>query len=159
MNQTTTLIRAAVAADASALCTIYNYYVQHTTVSFEEEPVSAAQMQGRIGASGLPWLVFEQDGAVQGYAYASPWQSYAVDASVFVAPDARRQKIGLALYTQLIEALRQNGVHSVVGGIAQPNPASVALHVRLGFQKVAHFSEVGRKHGRWIDVGYWQLLL
>jgi phosphinothricin acetyltransferase len=55
--------------------------------------------------------------------------------------------------------LGQRSFHAVIGGIALPNPASIALHERLGFRKVAHFEQVGCKFGRWIDVGYWQLLL
>jgi len=63
------------------------------------------------------------------------------------------------LYRALLKALRGLDVHMVIGGIAQPNAASVALHEKLGFRKVAHFSEVGRKFGRWVDVGYWELRL
>jgi len=57
----------------------------------------------------------------------------------------------------LLADLRQGEVHVVIGGIALPNEASVRLHEKLGFRKVAHFKEVGYKFGRWIDVGYWEL--
>jgi phosphinothricin acetyltransferase len=67
--------------------------------------------------------------------------------------------VGTKLYEALLADLRRRGLHLVIGGIAQPNEASVRLHERLGFEKVAHFSEVGLKFGRWIDVGYWQLKL
>ena len=67
--------------------------------------------------------------------------------------------VGGALYRALLDDLRTRNVHSVVGGIALPNAASVALHEKLGFRKVAHFAEVGRKLDRWVDVGYWQLIL
>ena len=63
------------------------------------------------------------------------------------------------MYAALIDALRGRGLHAVIGGIALPNDASIALHERLGFEKVAQFKQVGFKQERWIDVGYWQLLL
>lgn len=63
------------------------------------------------------------------------------------------------LYEALLDELRRRELHLAIGGIAQPNEASVRLHERLGFNKVAHFEEVGLKFGRWVDVGYWQLKL
>ena len=68
-------------------------------------------------------------------------------------------RIGSALYKDLLEELRAREIHMAIGGIAQPNEASVALHERLGFEKIAHFKQVGRKFDRWVDVGYWELQL
>ncbi|MEO6689130.1 MAG: GNAT family N-acetyltransferase, partial [Dokdonella sp.] len=67
--------------------------------------------------------------------------------------------IGFELYSSLLEALRATRTHAVIGGIALPNAASIALHEKLGFRKIGQFHEVGRKFERWVDVGYWQLLL
>jgi phosphinothricin acetyltransferase len=67
--------------------------------------------------------------------------------------------VGTALYRELIPALRQLDVHCAVGGIALPNAASVALHEKLGFKKIGQFVEIGRKFDRWVDVGYWELIL
>ena len=78
---------------------------------------------------------------------------------VLVYPDHRRQGIGTALYTRLLADLRELGVHAVLGGIALPNEASIALHERFAMHKVAHLAEVGYKFGRWVDVGYWQRIL
>ena len=102
--------------------------------------------------------------ALMGYAYATPWRvrsayRFSVESSVYVSPDHPRKGVGTRLYRQLIDELRARGLHMVIGGIAQPNEASVALHEAMGFKKVAHFSEVGMKFGRWIDVGYWELKL
>ena len=63
------------------------------------------------------------------------------------------------LYRALFERLQALGLHAVIGGITLPNPASIALHEKMGMEKVAHFKEVGYKFGRWLDVGYWQRLL
>jgi len=112
----------------------------------------------------FPWYVWERGGEVAGYAYATPWRvrsayRFSVETTVYVAPGHARHGIGLQLYTSLIESLRGKGIQVALGGIAQPNPASVALHERLGFEKVAHFKRVGHKFGQWIDVGYWELQL
>lgn len=160
-------IRRATPEDAAPICAIYNPYVAGTTISFEEAPVSAADMAQRIvdvDAAGLPWLAAWRDGRLVGYAYATRWRvrpAYrsSVESTVYLDPQECGRGTGAALYRALLDALRTLDVHMVIGGIAQPNPASVALHEKLGFRKVAHFSEVGRKFGRWVDVGYWELRL
>jgi phosphinothricin acetyltransferase len=160
------MIRAATPDDAAAIAAIYNHYIATTTISFEEQAVTAAEMAQRIRdiCATLPWLVREDGGRIAGYAYATKWRvrsayRFSAETSVYVEPGRGGQGIGSALYTALLAELRARGVHMAIGGIAQPNPASVALHERLGFVKVAHFSEVGRKFDRWIDVGYWELKL
>jgi L-amino acid N-acyltransferase YncA len=160
------MIRPATSADAGAIAAIYNHYVTSTTITFEEEAVSQSEMASRIESvsAQLPWYVYERDGAVAGYAYATPWRvrsayRFSVETTVYVAPGCARQGIGLQLYSALIDALRSRDIQVVLGGIAQPNPASVALHESLGFEKVAHFKRVGRKFEQWIDVGYWELQL
>jgi len=158
------MIRSATPGDAEAICAIYNPCVAETVITFEEREVPADEMRARMAGvtAALPWLVFETGGTIGGYAYATPWRAraayrHSVETTVYVAPVCRRQGVGRQLYTELIARLRALGVHRAMGGIALPNPASVALHETLGFRKVAHFAEVGRKFGRWIDVGYWQL--
>lgn len=160
------MIRSASPDDAAAIATIYNHYVATTTITFEECVVPVADMAQRIQevSASLPWLVYEQAGQVLGYAYATPWRArsayrFSVESTVYVSPDHPRKNIGSSLYRALLDALRVRGIHVVLGGIAQPNAASVALHERLGFEKVAHFKQVGRKFDQWIDVGYWELAL
>lgn len=160
-------IRDAITDDARAIAAIYNPYIANTTISFEEQPVTDAEMARRIAevqGAGLPWLVIEQDGAMLGYAYATKWRvrhayRFSVESSVYLAPQAAGQGVGTRLYTALLERLRDAGCHLVIGGIALPNAASVALHEKLGYEKVAHFREVGFKFDRWLDVGYWQKAL
>ncbi|MEM8930468.1 MAG: arsinothricin resistance N-acetyltransferase ArsN1 family B [Acidobacteriota bacterium] len=157
-------VRPARPADGDALARLYNHYVRETVVTFEEEPVSAAMLVERvrrIQALPLPWLVAEAAGELLGYAYASPWRvrrayRFAVEVTVYAAPDQGGRGIGSRLYACLLEDLQGLGIHTALGGIALPNPASVALHEKFGFVQVAHLREVGYKHGRWIDVGYWQ---
>lgn len=161
------LLRDAAPDDADAIAAIYNHYVATSTISFEEEPVTVPAMRQRIAdvqQSGLPWLVALVDGKVGAYAYATPWRvraayRFSVESTVYVDANQARSGLGSALYGRLMARLREAGLHLVVGGIALPNAASIALHEKMGFDKVAHFSEVGLKFGRWIDVGYWQLKL
>jgi phosphinothricin acetyltransferase len=163
-------IRMAAAVDAAAVARIYNHYVATSCATFETEPVSAQDMAARIAgvvAAGLPWLVAETPAGIAGiagYAYAEPWKArsayrHSAETSVYLAPARTGQGIGQRLYVALIDALRALPIHAVIGGVALPNPACVALHERLGFRKVAQFEQVGHKHDRWIDVAYWQLLL
>ena len=160
------MIRPATPEDAAQICEIYNHYVRETVVTFEESPVSAAEMSQRIGdiTQRLPWLVWDEEGKILGYAYASPWKAraayrHSVEASIYLPPHATGRGIGTGLYQALIEHVRKRGIHAVIGGAALPNPASVALHERLGFEKIGQFRQVGFKLGRWVDVGYWELLL
>ncbi|SDR65217.1 arsinothricin resistance N-acetyltransferase ArsN1 family B [Opitutus sp. GAS368] len=161
------MIRRATTADAAAIAAIYNHYVANTIVTFEEEAVPAADMAQRIGevfAAGLPWLAATEGDRVLGYAYAGKWKArcsyrFSLETTVYLDPAATGRGLGTQLYTALIAAVRPQGMHALIGGVALPNAASVALHEKLGFQKVAHFREVGWKFNQWIDVGYWELLL
>ena len=99
-----------------------------------------------------------------GYAYATSWRvrsayRFSVESTVYVATGHGGKGNGSALYRSLIAALREPGLQVVIGGLALPNEASVALHECIGFEKVAHFRRVGRKFEQWIDVGYWELQL
>lgn len=160
-------IRDATVDDAETIASIYKHYVLNTSISFEESEVPAIEMAGRIAdvqAAGLPWLVAEVDGVVAGYAYAAKWRvrhayRFSVESSIYLAPASAGKGIGTALYRALLDRLRHGGYHLAIGGIALPNAASIALHEKLGFEKVAQFKEVGFKFGRWTDVGYWQLSL
>jgi phosphinothricin acetyltransferase len=160
------MIRACVAADATRLVEIYNHYVERTVVTFEETPIDVAEMRRRVTATTArwPWLVGEHEGSVAGYACASAWKSrsayrFAVESTIYLAPELHGRGLGTTLYRALIAELRNRDVHCVIGGISLPNAASVALHEKLGFAKIGEFREVGRKLGRWVDVGYWELIL
>jgi L-amino acid N-acyltransferase YncA len=160
------LIRPAGTADVQRICDIYNHYVLNTIITFEEAPVSHDEMSGRISAvtQSLPWIISETDGDVAGYAYASTWRTrsayrFSVESTIYVDRRFLGRGIGRQLYATLLSELRARGMHCVLGGIALPNAASVALHEALGFRKVAHLPEVGWKLQQWIDVGYWELVL
>ncbi len=161
------MIRPATRSDAAALARIYNHYVRETTITFEEADVSDGEMAQRVDAlaqDGLPWLVAEEGGQVVGYAYAGKWKArsayrFSVETTVYVDAGRLGGGFGSALYEALFADLRGRPVHAVIGGIALPNARSVALHERFGMRQVARFEQVGFKFGRWIDVGYWQMVL
>jgi phosphinothricin acetyltransferase len=168
-------MRDATAADGAALARIYNHYIRETVITFEVDELTDAAMSSRVAkiqGAGLPWLVAEGDGAVKGYAYAGPFRERAaylhtLEASIYLDVAARGGGLGTALFGELFARLADLDpehsphapVHALVGGIALPNEASVALHERFGMTHVGTFLEVGRKFNRWIDVGYWQATL
>lgn len=162
-----TVIRSVVQSDAAEIALIYNHYVTNTHITFETETVSASEMERRVTetlALPLPWLVTEVSDKIVGFAYASKWKGrcayrFSVESTVYLDPAHTGKGVGLRLYSALIDAIRDLSMHSAIGGIAMPNEQSVRLHERLGFKKVAQFEQVGYKQSRWVDVGYWQLIL
>ena len=162
----TETIREVRLNDAARICEIYNHYVINTAISFEEEAVSKEEMSRRISAitREYPWIAVERAGETVGYAYASRWKErsayrFVAETTVYVSPDHLGEGLGSALMLELIRRLARLDLRSLMAVIALPNEKSVALHEKLGFKKTAHFSEVGFKFGRWIDVGYWQKTL
>ena len=159
------MIRPAEERDVGRVCEIYNHYVRETIITFETEPVSDAEMLERVRevSKCYPWLVIEDAGRVAGYAYAGRWQERAaysrtLETTVYLDPECHGRRLGTRIYEELISLLRVHlAPHVLIAGISLPNAGSIALHEKLGFEKAAHYKEVGRKFDRWIDVGYWQL--
>lgn len=156
-------LRPAAPGDAAAIASIYAPFVTASATSFEVEAPGAEEMGQRILSGGdlYPWLVAEEEGQVMGYAYACafrqrPAYRFAVETSVYLAPQARGRGLGEQLYRMLLDLLvRQNFVHAIAA-ITLPNSASVRLHERLGFRHTGVYSQVGFKLGGWHDVGLWQ---
>jgi len=162
------MIRSVTLKDAEVLTEIYNHYILTSGATFEENEISSDVMLTRIQSihfeKGYPYLVFEENGRIVGYAYASTFRErtayrFSTESTVYVHPDHFRKGIGKLLYAKLIDQLRQTDFHSVIGVITLPNDSSIALHEQFGFKKVGHFSEVGFKFERWMDVGFWELRL
>ena len=159
-------IRVATPSDAAAIQAIYAPVVEHTAISFELAPPSVEEIAQRITATlpMFPYLVAEEDGQVMGYAYASAHRArlayrWSVDVTVYVASNAHRKGIGRALYLRLLPLLERQGFHAAYAGIAMPNAGSIGLHEALGFVHIGTYPEVGFKHGKWHDVGYWRRAL
>jgi phosphinothricin acetyltransferase len=156
-------IRNAKVEDAEAIAEIYNYYITDTHHTFETDPVSVEMMAARIVAvrKRFPFLVAEVDGVPMGYAYAVRFKlreayEHSAEVSIYVRSDSKQRGLGTSLYSKLFTEIYDTNTHAIIAGIALPNDSSVRFHEKLGFEKVAHFKEVGYKLGRWIDVGYWE---
>jgi phosphinothricin acetyltransferase len=160
------MIRKALVSDAQGICRIYNHYVENSSVTFETGVVSDELMKDRIErvSANYPWLVFEEDDEILGYAYATRWkerQAYDLTAecAVYVDKNNHAKGIGCSLYSELIRECGNSGLHLLIAGIALPNEASTILHEKLGFAYIGKFPEVGKKFDKWIDVGYWTMKL
>lgn len=162
------MIRSAESDDVKAIVDIYNHYILHSHATFELEEIDANEMVDRItkvqDQFGLPWLVMEVDKTIVGYAYATQWKareaySRTTETSIYLHKDEGGKGYGKPLYAELMNQLKELGYHAIIGGMSLPNEASQALHEKLGFKMIAEFKEVGFKFNRWIDVGYWELIL
>jgi L-amino acid N-acyltransferase YncA len=156
-------VRDANEHDAEACAAIYVPYVTDTTITFEYEPPSAAEMARRIAAAqrAHAWLVLEDDGRVVGYAYAGPYKERAAyrwssEVSVYLEMGRRRSGSGRLLYEALFERLAERGFRTLVAVMTLPNDASEDLHRAMGFEPIGTFRRVGWKHGQWRDVAWAQ---
>jgi phosphinothricin acetyltransferase len=154
-------VRPGRESDVPALTVIYNHFVEHTHVTFDLESFTVEARREWFthytdtGRHRL--LVAESAGEVVGYATSGrfrdkPAYDPSVETTVYCAPSAAGRGIGSALYAALFEALRDEDVHHAYAGVALPNDASIALHLRFGFTEIGTFREVGRKFGKWWDV-------
>jgi L-amino acid N-acyltransferase YncA len=160
------MIRPVRLSDASDICKIYNEYILNTVITFEENPLSIIEMELRIDniTQNYPWFVYEENKTVIGYTYASKWKErsayrFSVETGIYIDSKHFGKGIGSDLKRELIKILRERSIHTILCGIALPNPASVALCEKFGFIKVGQLKEVGFKLGKWVDVGYWELIL
>jgi len=161
------MIRQVTELDATSIAEIYNHYILNSVATFEEEVISSDEILKRINRDKqhkLPWLLAIEDNEIHGYAYATLWNNrsayrYTVESTVYLSNLSLAKGWGTKLYTALFSELKKMKIHVVIGGITLPNESSIALHEKFGMEKVAHFKEVGYKHGKWHDVGYWQMEL
>lgn len=158
-------ITAALPEHALGIATVYAPVVESTAISFEQVPPDPDEIVRRmVAAPRLPWLVATRDGDVVGHAYAAhhrarPAYRWAVDCSIYLAASEQGQGTGRLLYERLLPLLRDLGYVQALAGVTLPNPASIALHERMGFAPVGVYRDIGFKIGRWHDVGWWQLSL
>ncbi|MEA2655722.1 MAG: phosphinothricin acetyltransferase [Chloroflexota bacterium] len=158
-------VRIGSEEDLEAINDIYNAYVQDTHFTFDIEPITLEMRRewfSHYAATGRHrLLVAKSDDAVIGFATSSrfrpkPAYETSVETSIYLAADAVGRGAGSKLYTELFHALEREDVHRAYAGISLPNPASVALHERFGFKRVAHFTEQGRKFDRYWDVAWFE---
>ena len=152
--------------DAARITEIYHHYILNTLITFEEQPLNQGEILARMKniTREYPWSVYEDDGRVVGYAYATRWKErsayrHTVEAAIYVDVQHTGKHVGSQLTAALLHELRAINIHSVLAGIALPNAASMGLCEKFGFAKVGQLKEVGYKLNQWVDVGYWELIL
>jgi L-amino acid N-acyltransferase len=162
------IIRPAKLEDLPQILEIYNEAVLNTTATYDYEPRA---LQHRItwfedhAKQSYPvFVAVNDDGRVVGWSALNRYHDragyrFTSENSIYVAADWRGRGVGKLLIPPLIVAARQRGLHAILAGIDASNDASIRLHTQFGFEKVAHFKQVGFKFGRWLDVVYLELLL
>jgi phosphinothricin acetyltransferase len=165
MRQAKLTVRAASEDDLGSINDIYNHYVIHAHFTFDIEPLPIEARREWFSDHSVSRrhrvLVALSDSGIVGFASSSrfrpkPAYETSVETSIYLAPDVVAQGTGSKLYDQLFKVLENEDVHRAYAGISLPNPASIALHERFGFKRVAHFTEQGRKFGRYWDVAWYE---
>ena len=153
------MIRIAREADLPAILSIYAPYVKNTTISFEYEVPSIETFTDRVTTytKQFPWLVWEENGCVKGYAYASlpfsrPGYRWCCEVSIYLAPETQRKGVGKALYAVLEHILWQQGYRTIYSVVTGTNIGSVEFHKKVGYEVFATFPKCGYKLGRNLDV-------
>ena len=162
-------IRAAREHDCPAICDIYNHYVRSDTCTYALEPETLQERQAWLRDHGPdhPVIVAHTRDDVDtlvGWASLSPFHSrcgyrLTVEDTVYLDPAWRGRGVGSRLLGTLVQRARELGHHTIIAGISSEQTASLALHERFQFARVAHLREVGHKFGRWLDVVYMQRML
>jgi phosphinothricin acetyltransferase len=158
------LIRIASTDDRHDIAEIYAPVVRQTHISFELAPPTPEEMARRITAAleNHVFLVAEEAGCINGYAYASkyrdkPAYAWSTETTIYVREGMHGKGIGRALYASLLRILAAQNYRRAFAGIALPNAGSVALHEAAGFRHIGTNPEAGFKFDRWHDLGWWSL--
>ncbi len=155
------MLRIATPADIPAMLEIYGPYVLNSTATFEYTVPTQEEFTRRFTTitSQYPWLVWEEEGTILGYAYASaPYTraaySWCAEPSIYLRPDAKGRRIGTKLYTALEAILTRQGYQVLYALVTEENRESIAFHEKLSYEKRAFFPDCGWKFNRWLGV-FW----
>jgi L-amino acid N-acyltransferase YncA len=160
------LIRPATASDAPAIAAIYDHHARSGTATFDTEGPDAAAWAAKLASTqsrGWPFLVADADGVVA-YAYATqfrdrPGYAPTCEDSIYVASGRQGEGVGRQLLERLIADARRSGFEQMIAVVGGGEPASIALHRRLGFIERGRMRDVGVKFGQKLDTVYLQLAL
>ena len=163
----TPIVRLATEADLAAINDIYNYYVLHSTATYQIDPATAEERRAWFAAHGgkHPVTVIEYAGGpVLGWASLSPFHNRAafdrtVENSVYVDCQQQRRGLGKMLLADSIDRARALQHHTIIAAVDSAQAGSLALHQSMGFTEAGHLKEAGYKFKRWLDVVYLQLML
>lgn len=155
------MIRIATEADVPAMLEIYAPYILTTTYTFEYEVPTEAEFLQRFRqiTAQFPWLVWEEDGRILGYAYGSPpfsraAYSWCAEDSLYLLPEAQGRGIGTQLLLTLEKILTYQGYQRIYAIITTENTISLDFHRRLGYRHLGDFPDCGFKFGRWVGVSW-----
>jgi phosphinothricin acetyltransferase len=153
-------VRAAKSSDCYEICEIYNFYIQNSVVTFDEQPLSVKSWEEKLDyleKQGLPFIIAETENLeILGFAYVAPWRQKSayrktVENSIYLRPAATGKRVGTKLMSDLIELSKQAGVREIVAVISDSGAdSSIALHEQFGFKKQGHLGKVGFKFERWL---------
>ncbi len=156
------MIRTAVFEDAAQCADIYNPYILETTVTFEEEPLSHEAFRKRMESimERYPWIVYEENGKVLGYAYLSAFNprsayDWTADLAIYVDMMEKGKGIGSELMQAVIDLAERDGYLKLVSIVTGGNAASEKIHEKFGFAKKAEFDDFGYKMGQWLGVDFY----
>jgi L-amino acid N-acyltransferase YncA len=160
------MIRDAVTSDAKSIADIYNYYIKNTIITFETEEINTYELEKRISITleNYDWIIMQNENEeIIGYAYFNSFRPRAayinsVESTIYLNKNEIGKGQGNILYKELIKRFNQSKYHVMIAGIALPNDPCIKLHNKLGFEKIAELKEIGYKFGKWINVGYWEII-
>ena len=157
------MIRNAREGDLPEILAIYAPYIENTTYSFEYTVPTLAEFTARFReiTQQFPWLVWEEDGKVLGYAYGSlPFiraaYAWCGEVSIYLSPEIQGKGIGRKLYAALEKAMELQGYRVLLSLITAENEGSLAFHRAMGYRVVGHFPDCGMKFNRWLGVTWMQ---
>lgn len=159
-------IRPITENDLTRCVGIYNYYIENTTITFEEQPLSLEAFSARVRRieAQYPYLVAEEDGAVVGYAYLDAYNErsayrYTADLSIYLAHDCLSRGVGGRLLEAIERAGAARGLRNIISIVTEENARSIAFHEKHGYTEVGRMRKVGLKFDRWLDVVFYQKVL
>jgi phosphinothricin acetyltransferase len=153
-------LRLAEKKDCFAICEIYNFYIQNSVVTFDEQTMQSNHWEEKLeylNKQKLPFIVAQTEtGEILGFAYVAPWRQKSayrrtVEDSIYLRAAATGKRIGTKLLEELLFLSKQAGVKEVVAVISDSGAeSSVRLHEQFGFKKQGHLAKVGFKFDRWL---------
>ena len=156
-------IRFATEKDAEEILEIYAPYIKKTAITFEYDVPSLLEFSGRIAEiqKKYPWIVYEENGKILGYAYGGPEYTRAayqwtVETSVYLSEEARGKGIGTALYEKILDILKKQNFCICYAKINDDNKASIMMHEKYGFKQIGIKKNCGYKFEKWHSVVFFE---
>lgn len=160
------MIRPLEEKDIPQILDIYNWYIENTVITFEEETLALDDFTNRVHGicETYPFIVLEEDNQVVGYAYLDVFNTreayrYTTDLSIYLDHEVRGKGYGSMLMKEIISIARKEGFINIMSLITEGNAASEKIHEKFGFEKMSLFPQLGYKFNTWLSVSYYQLQL